>query len=197
VRGSNRATDGHSRTEARSAPAFGTAIGSSAAYRPSRQSSFLVGLPSANAVALRYGAFIVPVDDGAHLFGLHGLMELGASGADILSLLGFPDFLRQGRARGERRPDSGLPDLDVLGQQATIGDLRNGGDLTFGQLPLLALALVLLSSLFLVAAVLPPGVVARTPVPAARYEGLRQPLALAAIVVLLPVAVVALAAALG
>jgi hypothetical protein len=124
------------------------------------------------------------------------LSVLGASGANILSLLGFPDFLRQARAHAERRPESGLPDLDVLGQQVTIGDLGNGGDLTFGQLPLLALALVLLSSLLLIAAVLPTGVVARTSVSPAQYEGFRQPLALAAIAILLPVAVVALAIAL-
>jgi hypothetical protein len=125
------------------------------------------------------------------------LSELGISGADILSLLDLPDFLRQGRATAQRRPNSGFPDLDVLGQQVTIGGVGNGGALTFGELPLIALALVLLSSLLLVGAVLPPGVVARTPVSPARYEGVRQPLALAAIAILLPVAVVALAIALS
>jgi hypothetical protein len=125
------------------------------------------------------------------------LSELGISGADILSLLGFPDFLRQARASAPRRPDGGRPDVDVLGQQVTIGEVGNGGALTFGQLPLIALALVLLSSLLLVGAVLPPGVVARTSVSRARYDGLRQSFALAAIGILLPVAVIALATALG
>jgi hypothetical protein len=117
--------------------------------------------------------------------------------ADIFSLLGLPDVLGQGRAATERRADSGLPDLGALGQQATIGDPGSGGELTFGQLPLLALALVLLSSLLLVGAVLPPGVVARTPVSPASFARVRQPLALAAIAILLPVAFVALAAALS
>lgn len=135
----------------------------------------------------------MPVDGSADLLGLLALSELGISGADILSLLGLPDSLRQGRASAQRRPDSGLPDLDVLGQQVTIGDVGDGGALTFGQLPLIALALVLLSSLLLVGAVAPPGVVARAPVSPARYERLRQPLALAALGILLPVAAVALA----
>jgi hypothetical protein len=197
VRGSNGAADGQSRTRPTSASAFDATIGSSAAYRPSQQSPSLVSLPSANSVALGYGAYIVPVDGDAHLFDLLGLSELGASGADILSLLGFPDFLRHGRARAERRPANGLPDLSVLGQQATISDLGNGGDLTFGQLPLLAFALVLLSTLLLIGTVLPPGVVARTPVSPTRYESFRQPLVLAAIAILLPVAVVTLVVALS
>jgi hypothetical protein len=178
--------------------AFGSAIGSSAAYRASQQSPSLVGLPSPNSLALPYGAFIVPVDGRANRFGLLGLSELGLSGADIFSLLGFPDFLRQGRAAAQRRAGSGLPDLQsVLGQQATIGGVGDGGDLTFGPLPLLALAFVLFSSLLLVGAVLPPGVIAHTPLSAARFARFRQPLALAAIAILLPVALVALAAALS
>jgi hypothetical protein len=202
VRGSSRAARGQSPTRATSASAFGTAIESRARYRPARyrplqQSPSLVSLPSANSVALGYGAFIIPVDGGARLFSPLGLSELGISGADILSLLGLPHFLRQGRASAQRRPDKGLPDLGVLGQQVTIGGVDNGGALTFGQLPLIALALVLLSSLLLVGAVLPPGVVARTPVSPAQYEGVRQPLALAAIGILLPVAVVALTIALS
>jgi hypothetical protein len=63
--------------------------------------------------------------------------------------------------------------------------------------PLIALALVFLSSLLLVGAVMPPGVVARTPVSPTQYARLRQPLALASIAILLPVALVALAAALS
>jgi hypothetical protein len=84
----------------------------------------------------------------------------------------------------------------VLGQQETI-DIGEGGALTFGQLPLIAPALVLLSSLLLVGAVIPPGLVARTPVPPARYDALREPLAPAAIGILVPVAVLALAVALS
>lgn len=115
-----------------------------------------------------------------------------------MSLLGFPDLLRQGRADdADRRPDNGLVPLDILGQQTVIGDVGSGGELTFGQLPLLALALVFFSSLLLVGAVLPPGVVARTPVSPASFARARQPLALAAMAILLPVAVVTLAAALS
>jgi hypothetical protein len=152
-------------------------------------------LPSANSVARQSGAFIIPVDAGARLLGLLGLRELGAD--EFMSLLGVPDFFREGRADAQRRAESGLPDLDVLGQQTTIGDVANGGDLTFGQLPLLALVLVFFSALLLVGAVLPPGLVARTHVSPASFARLRQPLTLAAIAILLPVAVVALAAALS
>jgi hypothetical protein len=135
--------------------------------------------------------------DGTNPFGPHGL-SLGGPGIEGLSLLGLPDFLRQARANPERRAETGLPDLlDVLGQRRTIGELIDGGALTFGQLPLIALALVLLSSLLVVGAVLPPGLVARTPVAPERYEALREPLALAAIGILVPVAIVALAVALA
>lgn len=124
---------------------------------------------------------------------------LGAGEVDILSLLGFPDFLRAGRARAARRAgeglDSGLPGVQrVLGQEATLTD---GGALTFGQLPLVALALVLLSSLLLVGAVAPPGVIARSRLSPTSYARVRQPLALAAIGILVPVALVALAVALS
>lgn len=98
----------------------------------------------------------------------------------------------------QRRPDSGLGDVQgVLGQQATAGSLGNDGDLIFERLPLLALALVLLSSLLLVGAVLPAGVVARSPVSPERFAQFRQPLAHSAMAILLPVAFVALAAALS
>jgi hypothetical protein len=111
---------------------------------------------------------------------------------------GLPDLVRDTRARMQRRPDSGLGDVQrALGQQATAGSLGDDGELIFGQLPLLALALVLLSSLLLVGAVLPPGVVARGPVSPERFAQLRQPLAHSAMAVLLPVAFVALAAALS
>ena len=178
-----------------SRPTLGTAIASSTAYRPSQRSPFLASLPTPGSVARQYGAFIVPIDGG--LFRSLALSELGLSEADVFSLFALPDFLRQGRAAAERRPGSGFPNPDVLSQQATVGNPGSGGELTFGQLPLLALSLVLLSSLLLVGAVLPPGVVARTPVSPASFARVRQPLAVGAIAILLPVAFVTLAAALS
>lgn len=131
--------------------------------------------------------------------GALGAGALRAGEVNILSLLGFADFLREGRARAARRAaggDGGLPDVQqVLGQQATLTD--DGGELTFGQLPLVALALVLLSSLLLVGAVAPPGVIARSRLSPTSYARVRQPLALAAIGILVPVALVALAVALS
>jgi hypothetical protein len=169
-------------------------------YRPSQEPPYLVGLPSSSSVALDYGAFIVPVGGAAGVrrgLGSLGLSDLGAGKADILALLGLPDFLREGRARATRRSGSEVQEVQrVLGNQATI-DLGDGGGLTFGQLPLLALSLVLLSSLLLVGALLPPGVIAHTPVSPAGFARIRQPLALAAIAILLPVAFVSLAAALS
>lgn len=166
-------------------------------YRPSQEPPYLVGLPSSGSVALDYGAFIVPVGGAAGVrrgLGSLGLSDLGARKADILALLGLPDFLREARARATRRSASEVQ--RVLGNQATI-DLGDGGGLTFGRLPLVALALVLLSSLLLVGALLPPGVIAHTPVSPAGFARIRQPLALAAIAILLPVAFVSLAAALS
>jgi hypothetical protein len=84
----------------------------------------------------------------------------------------------------------------VLGKQAAI-DLDDGGGLTFGPLPLLALVLVLVSSLLLVGALLPPAVIARTPLSPVRFARIRQPLAVAAIAILIPVVFASLAAALG
>jgi hypothetical protein len=52
----------------------------------------------------------------------------------------------------------------------------------------LPLGLVLLSSLLLAVAVLPPSVLARTPLSPASFASYRQPLALAAIGILVPVA---------
>ena len=147
-------------------------------------------------MARNFGAFIVPVDSlarGLRGLGLLGPIVPGETGADVLSLLGFPDFLRDGRARAARRSGVGLPDVqEVLGEQATITNLDSGGGLTFGQLPLLALALVLFSTFLLVGAVMPPAALARTRMSAARYAQFRQPFALAAIGILVPVAVVAL-----
>jgi hypothetical protein len=127
------------------------------------------------------------------------LGALRAAQANALSLAGFPDFLRkEARAQKPRRSSSGFPDVRrVLADQGTIDLSEGGGGLTFGPLPLLALSLVILSSLLLVGALLPPGVIAHTPVSPARFARIRQPLALAAIAILLPVAAVSLAAALS
>jgi hypothetical protein len=175
--------------------------GSRDAYRPpSQQRRYLLGLPSASSVAIDYGAFTAPVFAAAgdlRRFGPFGRSALRAGAANMLSLVNFPDFPRGGRTRPTSHAGSELPDVQgVLGDQATIkpGD---GGGLTFGQFPVLALSLVLLSSLLLVGALLPPGVIAHTPVSPARFAGIRQRLALAAIAILLPVALVSLAAALS
>lgn len=183
------------------AAAAGAAFGSSRPYSPSQEPPYLVGLPSSNSAALDYGAFIVPTDGAARgLFGL-GPRVLRTGEANLLALLGFPDFLRLARAQAARRSGGeldSLPDVQqVLGQQQALSDVGDGGGLTFGQLPLLALALVLVSSVLLVGAVLPPGVVARTPLSPAYYARAREPLALAALGILVPVAVVALVVALS
>lgn len=158
-----------------------------------------MGLPSSRSAALDYGAIIAPVDDAprtALFIGSFGLRNPRTGGADVLSILGLPDFLGDTGARVQRRSDSGVSDAKrVLGQQATSGGLGNG-ELTSGELPLLALGLVLLSSLLLVGALVPPGVVALTPVSPASFARARQPLALTAIAIFLPVAFVALGAAL-
>jgi hypothetical protein len=71
------------------------------------------------------------------------------------------------------------------------------GDLPTRDLRLLTLVLLVLSSLLLIGAVLPPGVVARGPVPQPTFDRYRQRLALAAIGILAPVTVVALLIALA
>jgi hypothetical protein len=117
---------------------------------------------------------------------------------DVLSLTGFPDFL-QGRApEATGRSRTGLPDVRrALGERARVDTGGERADvLSFGQLPSAALSLVLLSSLLLIGALLPPGVVARTPVSPARFARIRQPLAVAAVAILAPLAVASLAAAL-
>jgi hypothetical protein len=156
-------------------------------------------------VASDFGGFIVPVYGEAGRNGLRGIGPLAARlggfqglQSNLLSALGLPDFLRQGRARAERRSGGPLSDVrDVLGQQATLQDLENGGGLTFTSLPLLALTLVLFSSLLLLGAVVPPGVIARARLSPVDFARFRQPLALAAIGILVPVAVVALLVALS
>jgi hypothetical protein len=185
----------------------GGARSSSRAFHPS-QGLPLAALPNASAVALDVGALIVPIDAAARGLDRLGLLLSDADGrpvagpglvgeADIRSLLGLPDLQREDRAQATRRESTGDADVEVLGQQLSIPDLVDGGALSFGQLPLVALALVLLSSLLLVGAVLPPGVVARTPMRVSTFARIRQPLALAAIVILLPVAFVTLLAALS
>jgi hypothetical protein len=179
----------------------GAAFGSNSSYRPAQEPPYLVGLPSTQSEAMGYGAFIIPTNGAARgLFGF-GQDVLAAGEPSLFSLLGLPDFLRVARAQASRRTGgelSALPDVnEVLGQQATLSDLGDGGGLTFGHLPLLALALVLLSSFLLVGAVVPPGVVARTPMSPTSYARVREPLALAAIGILVPVALVALVVALS
>jgi hypothetical protein len=174
-----------------------------ASFRPSQEGPYLFGLPSSRSVASDFGAFIVPFDgagprDLRQIQPLRRLAGLRARQPDVLSALGFPDFLRQARAKPDRRSRE-QPSVvrDVLGEQVTISDLPDGGGLTFGSLPLLALTLVLFSSLLLVGAVLPPGVIARARLSPADFARFRQPLALAAIGILVPVAVVALLVALS
>lgn len=153
---------------------------------------------SPGSVSREHGAFAVDAAT-AELGGLGplGLSEVRAGGADILSLLDFPGVLRDKRVRAQKRSGNGLRDVQrVLGDQATI-DVSDSGSLTFGQLPLLALTLVLLSSLLLVGALLPPGVIAHTPVSPARFARIRQPLGFAAFAILLSVTVFSLAAALS
>jgi hypothetical protein len=160
----------------------GAAIASSAASRASGQRPSLAGQAASR---------------GARLIGSLGLRNPRSGGAGILSLQGLPDVLRDTRAQMQRRPESQPGEVQrVLGQQATAGSLGNDSELT-GQLPLLALGLVLLSSLLLVGAVLPPALVSRSPVSPERFAQFRQPLANAAMAFLLPVAFVALAAALS
>lgn len=127
-----------------------------------------------------------------------GLQKLRAGKGDVLSLTRFPDFLQGGRARAVQRSVTGLPDVQrVLGDQATVVPGGGGGGaLSFGQLPSVALSLVLLSSLLLIGALVPPAVLAHTPISPARFARIRQPLALAAVGILIPLAVGSLAAAL-
>jgi transcriptional regulator with XRE-family HTH domain len=79
----------------------------------------------------------------------------------------------------------------VLAEVADLGG-DGGDDLTSGRLRFLALGLVFVSSLLLLGAVLPPSLVARSPVPPATFARYRQPLALAAIGILAPVTLFAL-----
>jgi hypothetical protein len=174
-------------------------VNSRDAYRPPlQQRPYLAGVRSVGSFALEYGAFVA-VEAAADLrrFRSRRLNDLRAGQEDVLSLLGFPDFLQDGRARATRRSGIRLPDVQrVLGARATI-DPGDGGRLSFGQLPLLALSLVLLSSVLLVGALLPPGALAHMPVSPARFAHIRQRLALAAIAILLAVAFVWLATALS
>jgi hypothetical protein len=150
----------------------------------------------------------VPIDAAARGLERLGLLLSDADGrpaagpglvgeADIRSLLGLSELGREDRARATRRESGGDADVEVLGQQLSIPDLVDVGAVSFGHLAFVALALVLLSSLLLVGAVLPPEVVARTPMRVSTFARIRQPLALAAIVILLPVAFVTLLAALS
>jgi hypothetical protein len=121
---------------------------------------------------------------------------------DVLSLMGFPRFLTGGshvRTAGPRATIS-LPEVRrVLGAQRTTVDRGPSGisNLGLGLLPAVALSLVFLATLLLVGSLLPPSLVARTPISTAGFARLRQPLALAATGILAPLALVSLAAALA
>jgi hypothetical protein len=141
----------------------------------------------------------VPTGDSIGLADLR-LLDLGrvrSTQSDVLSLVRFPDFRRKVPARAAAPAGTGFPDVrQVLGRQATVDtDGDGGGVLSFGWLPSVALSFVLLSSLLLVGALLPAGVVARTPVSPARFARIRQPLAVAAVAILIPLAIASLAAA--
>jgi hypothetical protein len=133
--------------------------------------------------------------DRGHSYG----RRLRAAKRDVLSLTRFPDFLQRGRARVVKRSVTRFPDVQrVLGAQATVATGGGeGGALSFGRLPVVALSLVLLSSLLLVGALLPAPVIARMPVSPAFFVRIREPLALAAVGILSALAVVSLVAALG
>jgi hypothetical protein len=168
------------------------------AYRaPLRQRSYRFSVRSPTT---DYGPF-VPTDAVMALpdarYGVSRKLRVGKG--DVFSLLRFPRLLRGGRARAPERLVAAFPDVQrVLGKQATVTtDGGGGGALSFGQLPFVALSLVLLSSLLLVGALLPPAVIAQTPVSPAVFGRIRQPLALAAVAILIPVAVGSLAALLS
>jgi transcriptional regulator with XRE-family HTH domain len=96
---------------------------------------------------------------------------------------------------------AGLTPLLVIGLVYGLGEVVGEGEgdgdgLNLGELQLLPVALVLLSSLLLVGAALPPNLVARTSVPPASFARYRQPLALAGIGILVSVAVFTLLVAL-
>jgi hypothetical protein len=87
----------------------------------------------------------------------------------------------------------------VLGLVYVVGEVMSGDrdGFTFGASQVLRLGLALLSSLLLVGAVVPPAVIARTPVSPAGFARHRQPLALAAIGLFVSVAVFTLLDALA
>jgi hypothetical protein len=123
-----------------------------------------------------------------------------ASRGDVLSLLSdYPGFLKGGPTRAASpRTEIVFPEVPrVLGARAELDTGSGAGSLGLGQLPAVALTLVFLASLLIVGSLLPPSVVARTPVPVARFARLRQPLALAAVGILIPLAVLSTAAALA
>jgi transcriptional regulator with XRE-family HTH domain len=75
----------------------------------------------------------------------------------------------------------------VLGE--VLSERGDGDGVSFGESQLIPLGLALLSSLLLIGAVLPPGVIARAGVSPMSFARYRQPLALAAIGLLVAVAV--------
>jgi hypothetical protein len=165
---------------------------------PARKATYVGGERSSGSVALDHDAAVLR-GGGIRRADLRGpaLRGMRAQKRDVLALAGFPHFLKGASTGATGRSGTGLPDVQrVLGDQATVA--RGGGDgLSFGPLPSVALSLVLLSSLLLVGALLPAGVLARTPLSPARFARFRQPLALAAVAILIPLAVGSLAAALA
>jgi hypothetical protein len=168
-------------------------------YRPpSLQGSDRVGGRARGSASVEYGA-LVPADAIMSLRDLR-FRDLGsrAGPGDVLSRLDFPDFLQGAPARAAKHSGTGLPDVQrVLGVQAGVGGEGGVGGLGIGRLQFVALSLVLLSSLLLVGALLPPAVIAHSPLSPARFARIRQPLTLVAVAILLPVAVGSLAAALS
>jgi hypothetical protein len=168
------------------------------AYRPPSRHEDPEGAQSARSGRLNGGAFVRMRDRRRVDLRSRERRTQYPRKDDVLSLTGFPDFL-QGRAvEATGRSRTGLPDVRrVLGERARVDTGGGGADvLSFGQLPSAALSLVLLSSLLLIGALLPPGVVALTPVSPARFARIRQPLAVTAVAILTPLAVASLAAAL-
>jgi hypothetical protein len=84
----------------------------------------------------------------------------------------------------------------VLRNQAPV-EPGSGVRLSFGQLPLLALSLVLVSAFLLIGALLPPRMLEHARVPQARCARVRESLAVAALGILLSVAVGSLAVGLS
>jgi hypothetical protein len=123
--------------------------------------------------------------------------DRGVRNSQRFSFLTFPGPQGEHGVQTRSRASTGLPDLErVLGNQAPV-EPGSGVRLSFGQLPLLALSLVLVSAFLLIGALLPPRMLEHARVPPARCARVRESLALAALGILLPVAVGSLAVGLS